>query len=41
LEVFTDSKVTGIFRDIAKADEWLGLTKVKRASRRKHSLPAP
>ncbi len=41
LEVFADSRTTGIFRDIAKADEWLGLTKVKPASRRKRSLPTP
>ncbi len=41
LEVFADSKVTGIFHDLAEADEWLGITKVKPASRRKRSLPAP
>jgi hypothetical protein len=41
LEVFADSKITGIFHDISEADEWLGLTKVKSASRRKRSLPAP
>jgi hypothetical protein len=41
LEVFADSKITGIFRDIAKADEWLGLTTAQPASRRKRSPPAP
>jgi site-specific recombinase XerD len=41
LEVFTDSQVTGIFRDISKADEWLGLPTVQPASRRKRPLPAP
>ncbi len=41
LEVFADPEKTGIFRDIAKACEWLGLTKVKPVSRRKHSPPAP
>ena len=41
LEVFADAKITGVFRDIAKADEWLGLTKVKPASGRKRPLPAP
>lgn len=41
LEVFADSKVTGIFHDIAKADEWLGLPTAKPASRRKRPLPAP
>jgi len=41
LEIFADSKITGIFRDIAKADEWLGLTKVPPASRRKRPLLAP
>lgn len=39
LEVFADSRITGIFHDISKADAWLGLTKVKPASRRKRPLP--
>jgi hypothetical protein len=41
LEVFADSRITGIFRDIAKADEWLGITKAQPASRRKCPFPAP
>ncbi len=41
LEVFADSKVTGVFRDVTKADEWLGLTKAKLASARKHPSPTP
>ena len=41
LEVFADSKTTGIFRDITKAQEWLGLPKVELASRRKPPHPAP
>jgi hypothetical protein len=39
LEVFADSKVTGIFRDISQANEWFGLPRVQRASRRKRPLP--
>ena len=35
LEVFADSKMTSIFRDIAEADEWLGLTTAESASGRK------
>jgi hypothetical protein len=34
LEVFADSKITGIFRDIAMAREWLGLKTVKSMSPR-------
>jgi hypothetical protein len=41
LEVFADSEQTGIFRDIAKAYEWLGLTTVKPPSARKRPPPAP
>ncbi len=41
LEVFADSKTTGIFRDVAKADEWLGITRPKPASGRKLPLSAP
>ncbi len=41
LEVFADSEKTGIFRDMAKAYEWLGLTKVKPASGPKRPPPAP
>ena len=41
LEAFADSRITGIFRDIAKADEWLGLMKVKPASGPKGPPPAP
>jgi hypothetical protein len=41
LEVFAGSQTTGIFRDIAKADEWLGITKAKPASRRQRPPPAP
>jgi hypothetical protein len=41
LEVFTDSKTTGIFRDMSKADEWLGLPTAERAPRRTRPLPAP
>ncbi len=41
LEVFADARTTGIFRDITKADEWLGIAKAQPASRRKRRLPAP
>ena len=41
LEVFADSKTTGIFRDIAKADECLGLAPPEPASGRKRPLHAP
>lgn len=41
LKVFADSKQTGIFRDAAKADEWLGLTVPQPAPARKRPLPAP
>jgi hypothetical protein len=41
LQVFAESRITGIFHDITKADEWLGLTKAKPASRRKRPPPAP
>ncbi len=41
LEVFADSKVTGVFRDVTKADEWLGITKARPASGRNYPLPAP
>jgi hypothetical protein len=34
LEVFADSKITGIFRDIAMAREWLGLKTVRSTSPR-------
>jgi hypothetical protein len=33
LEVFADARITGIFRDTAQANEWLGITKAKPASR--------
>ncbi len=39
--VFSDSNKTGIFRDMAAAREWLGLTPAKPASGRKRSAPAP
>ncbi len=39
LEVFADSKNTRIFRDMAKAYEWLGVTKAQPASRQERSLP--
>jgi hypothetical protein len=38
VEVFADSNKTGIFRDMAAAREWLGLT-AKPASGRKHPVP--
>ncbi len=41
LEVFADARITGIFHDIAKADEWLGITKAPPASGRNRPLPAP
>jgi hypothetical protein len=41
LEVFADSEKTGIFRDIAKAYEWLGLTTAQPASGPKRPSPAP
>jgi hypothetical protein len=41
LEVFADSEKTGIFREIAKACEWLGLTTAQPASRPKRPPPAP
>jgi len=41
LEVFADSTTTGIFRDVIKAEEWLGITKAKPALRRNRPLPDP
>ncbi len=41
LEVFADPVQTHIFRDIAAAYEWLGLTTAESALRRKPPLPAP
>jgi hypothetical protein len=41
LEVFADSEKTGIFRDIATAREWLGLTTAQSASGPKRPPPAP
>jgi hypothetical protein len=38
LEVFADSEETGIFRDVAQACEWLGITKAKPAP---HQEPSP
>lgn len=40
LEVFADSEKTGIFRDLAEAEKWLGLTTAKPASGRRGSPPA-
>ncbi|OHB62938.1 MAG: hypothetical protein A2Y76_11685 [Planctomycetes bacterium RBG_13_60_9] len=40
MEVFADSRQTGIFRDVAKANEWLGLTAAKPASGRKRPSAA-
>jgi hypothetical protein len=39
LEVFADSESTGIFRDMAKASEWLGLATTEPASAGTHSTP--
>jgi hypothetical protein len=41
LEVFTDSNRSGIFRDIAKAREWLGPAPAKPPSGRKRPGSAP
>lgn len=41
LEVFADPEKTYIFRDIAKAYEWLGLRTAQPASGPEHPLPAP
>ncbi len=41
LEVFADSEKTGIFRDIATAREWLGLTTAQSASGPKRPPPTP
>jgi len=41
LAVFADPEKTHIFRDIATAREWLGLTTAQPASGRKRSPPAP
>jgi hypothetical protein len=41
VEVFADSNITGIFRAIAAAREWLGLTPAQPASGRKPPAPAP
>lgn len=40
LEVFADSKITGVFHDLSQADEWLGLSTAESASGEKRSLPA-
>jgi hypothetical protein len=39
--VFADPNKTGIFRDIAQAREWLGLTPAKPAPGPKRPAPAP
>lgn len=36
LAVFADSKQAGIFHDVAKTNQWLGLTATQPASARKH-----
>jgi len=41
VKVFADSNNTGIFHDIAKAREWLGLLAATPASGRKRPAPAP